>query len=391
MKKLLFKIKYKKFKGVTSLLFVLAVGIVLVVMIAGIAALTVREQRQASNVDLSNRALLAAESGVKAAVAKINTNSAYTKIGCAPGTDFSNILTSAEEITCIEVKSNFNPNYEGFAQRDRAVQIFMGPAFADSAIQPSTLNPNVSPAFIDFKWHSATLDKNITRNIEGITQPGFNYLGSLYPEANNYNNAASIEMSFVYWPTNLNISSVSDSVKVATIFFVPGQADAGFSAVGGRTAVNNLCEGQTNFPGAGNYKCTTIKESGKGGFNVANALGINPNDYNFAIRIKPRYADTHFEFQAYNSSNQNIAIKSAKAQIDVTAKVGNLYRRVKAEKNITPMALESITDSVLYAGTGPNQSTPKGICKNNVISIENNVVLDAPFGRKSWSCPADQF
>jgi len=389
MKKLLFKIKYKKFRGVTSLLFVLAVGIVLVVMIAGIAALTVREQRQASNVDLSNRALLAAESGVKAAAAKINTDSAYTKIGCDPG-DFSNILTPAEEITCIEVKSNFNPNYEGFAQRDRAVQLFMGPAFADTAI-PSNLNPNVSPAFIDFKWHSATLDNTITRTVQGVSQPGYNYTSNLYPEANNYNNAASIEMSFVYWPTNLNISSVSDSVKVATIFFVPGRADAGFSAVGGRTAVNNLCEGQANFPGAGNYRCTTIKEVGKAGFNVANALGIDPNEYNFAIRIKPRYVDTHFEFKAFNSANTSIAVKSAKAQIDVTAKVGNLYRRVKAEKNIIPMALESITDSVLYAGSGPGQNTPKGICKNNIVKIENNVVSDAPFGRKSWSCPADQF
>jgi hypothetical protein len=391
MKRLLLKLKTTKPKGVTSLLFVLAVSIVLVVMIAGIAALTVREQRQASNVDLSNRALLAAESGVKAAVAKINSNPAYTKIGCAPGTDFSNILTSAEEITCVEVRSNFNPNYEGFAQKDRAVQIFMGPAFADTAIQPSNLNPGFSPAYLDLRWHSATLDKNITRTVDGSAQPGFNYLGNLYPEANNYENAASIEMTFVYWPTNLNISSVSDSVKIATVFFVPGRADAGYSATDGRTAVNNLCDGQPNFRDAGNYKCTTIKESGKNGFNVGAALGITPSNFNFAIRIKPRYADTHFELQAFNSANESIGIKSAKAQIDVTAKVGNLYRRVKAEKNLQPLAIESITDSVLYAGNGPDQNSPKGICKNNVTAVENSVIVDAPFGRKSWSCPAAEF
>ena len=68
--------------GVTSLLFVLVIGLLLVVMVAGIAALTVREQQQASNTEQSNRALQTAEAGVKAAVQKLDSDSNY-KIGRA--------------------------------------------------------------------------------------------------------------------------------------------------------------------------------------------------------------------------------------------------------------------------------------------------------------------
>ena len=83
----------------------------------------------------------------------------------------------------------------------------------------------------------------------------------------------------------------------------------------------------------------------------------------------------HFQFTAYDVNNNPIDMKSDKAQIDVTARSGNLYRRIRAEKTVSPSSLESVFDSVLYAGNGANDqaNTRRDICKSMVVRSNNSL------------------
>lgn len=348
------KVEYIKPKGVTSILVVIAVTVILTIIIGGIAALTVRELRQASNTELSNRALQTAESGVKAMVQKLNSDPTYTKTDCAPGI-FENVVTDTnQEITCITSTSQFNGSYESYLEKDNATQVFLGQAY--TSIEADTAN---TPQYLKVSWNEETLDKP-----EIVAYP---VTGELYPGSNEYKYAAGMEITIISWPsTGLSATNA----EVATIFVMPGRDDAGYTSKNpGSTKLTTNC---SNTP----YKCTTKDATGKPGFDIFAALGKTYNaNTKFAIRVKPRYANTHYKIEAFNSSSQTVNIQSSKAQIDVTAKVGNLYRRVKAEKVVLPSSVENVFDSVLFSGNNISDGSSPGICKN-IVTKQNAGVYE---------------
>ena len=346
--------------GVTSLLFVLAISLVLIVMVGGIAALTVREQQQASNTELSNRALQTAEAGVKAAVVKLSDNPNYRKADCsttADDTTFSAIGIADQSITCATVTSLFSTTYEGFLETDRTTQFIYDPTNS-----PGT----ITPYYLKLSWNAPSLGDPAAAALGG----------TLYPDAGAaYENAAMVEMNIVYWPkTSLSgcttgiTATGTCSFKNVTLLFAPNN----------NSNTNNPI---ANTCGTGTYSCTTNNDGANGGFSIATATGIlaaNVGNYNYAIRITPRYKGTHFALTGYKTGGIDIApAQSNKAQIDITAKVGNLYRRVKAEKIITPSAIETIGTSVLYAGRGSSDASSYGICKTAAIYTNANT-LTAP-------------
>ncbi len=367
MKILMGRVISKKQAGVTSLLLVLAIGLILTIMVAGISALSIREQQQARKTDLSSRALQAAEAGVKLAVAKLSVTPTYSKPGCSTvtgDTTFSvdDSLGVNASITCATVTSAFTGAYEGYLSQDRAIQVFAGPSYPGPGGAPA----GPPPSYLNLQWH--TLQDGV------LPSPTTSIL---YPTVTDpdYIAAASIEMTVIYWPGTGTIGT--GSIKSATIFFVPGTIDKGFSAMGGRTTpVDNKCTGTT-------YKCATTKaivsSVVQNGFDLRGALGLTTdatyNSYNMVIRIKPRYSDTHFSLSFFNSVGVVVPIQSTSAQIDVTAKVDNLYRRVKAEKLIYSVAIENVLDSVVYTGKGDNDATNYNICKQMIINASDKVLV----------------
>lgn len=333
----------KKREGVTSILVVIAVAVVLTIIISGIAAVTVRELRQASNTELSSRALQTAEAGVRAMVQKLNAEPTYTKTDCAPG-DFKNVVSDTnQEITCITVSSKFSGSYESYLEKDKATQFFLGEAYTNTA---STANN--TPQYLKISWNEESLDKP--------AKSVYPENGDLYPVTEGYDYPAAMEISIISWPS-AGLSATN--AEVATIFVMPGRADEGYTKGTGRTQLTTNCNNAS-------YKCTTNNTSTKPGFDIFAVLGKSANSTTkFAVRVKPRYANTHYKIEAYNSASQPVNIQSSKAQIDVTAKVGNLYRRVKAEKVVLPSSVENVFDSVLFAGNNVKaDSFDKDICKN---------------------------
>ncbi|MEI6169859.1 MAG: hypothetical protein WCP56_02565 [Candidatus Saccharibacteria bacterium] len=356
MRKFAKKISSSRPKGITSILVVIAVAVILTTIIGGIAALTVREIRQASNTERSSRALQTAESGVKAMAQKLNTEPTYEKTDCDP-TAFSDILSDPnQQITCITSTSKFTGSYESFLDKDNATQVFLGEAY--TATIPDSNN---TPVYLKVSWNNKNLD-----NPAISTYPPNS---SLYPVSAGYNFPAAMEISVISWPSTGISGSNSE---VGTIFLMPGRDDA--SAAFGLTGRPIAGQVKSTCNPSNDYTCSTNDTTaGKVGFNIFAALGKTYNSTTpssnpkFALRIKPRYANTHFKIEAYNAGGTAVNIQSSKAQIDVTAKVGELYRRVKAEKLVLPSSVENVFDSVLFAGnnlTGSGDTASAGICKN---------------------------
>ena len=351
----MYKIAYSiksKHPGVTSLLFVLAIGLLLVIMVAGIAALTVREQQQASNTELSNRALQAAEAGVKAAAQKLEADSNYTKADCAPGSDFSTLsLGSGQSISCITVSRVSQGGWSGYVESDKSQEFFAGPDFSEA--------PN-SPGYLKIEWNDPGLGDS--------SNPVFSIPpAKLYPPSiAGYNNAALIELNVIYWPTR---DANPDSFRTETFLIAPVNSSTSDTDANVRRGVKATCS-------SGNgYNCTTTNAAGQQGFNVKTALNLGLADsvdnYNFDIRIVPRYANTHFKLSAFGTDGAVVAknLLSNYAQIDVTAKSGNLYRRIKAQKQIKPTIYDSVFTSVLYTGKGTNDDSQRDICKNFAVRL----------------------
>ncbi len=371
------KILITKNPGITSILVVIAVAVILTIIIGGIAALTVRELRQASNTELSNRALQTAEAAVKIAARELNTNPTLEKDTCDPNANFKNTNTSAgfknpvtdptQEVTCITIASKFNGNYESYLEKDNATQVFLGEAY--TLTPADTAN---TPRYLKLSWNESSLDK------PALSKYPEN--GELYPVSQEYNYPAAIELTIAYWPSG-GLSASDTNSKVATIFVMPGRNDEGFTNKSGRTRLTTTCD-----PVNGQYTCTTGNTATKPGFDILSALGEQPNsNYKFAVRIKPRYANTHYKLEAYNSSNAAVNLQSSKAQIDVTAKVGNLFRRVKAEKVVLPSSVENVFDSVLFSGNNISDGSSPSICKN-IITKQNAGVYEQVTSSFAQSC-----
>lgn len=374
MIRLMQKLINKKPSGITSLLLVLAIGLTLTVIVAGITTLSIRETQKASSVESSNKALNAAESAIKLAVQKLVSDPNYQQTDCAipaGDTTYSSLTTEAQ-ITCLTVKSVFTTTYESLLQKNRATQLAFG-TIAGSSV----------PKYLQLRWQSKTLD---TGNLP--PDSNYQYEGNLYPEVYQ-TKPASMEITMYYWP---NSSKALGDAKSVTIFLVPGKADAGYSAASPRTQVTNYCDKPGVNPPAGlemgDYRCA-ISNSNTG-FDIRAAMGLASTATidNLVLRIKPRYLDTHFELSAFSSSdvNSKVNIKSTKAQIDVTTKVGNTYRRVKAEKPISALAVESIFDSVVYSGKGVDDNLTTNICKDQVITLNAGTYYKAPLSISTPRC-----
>jgi hypothetical protein len=167
----------------------------------------------------------------------------------------------------------------------------------------------------------------------------------------DYSNApAVVELSLYYWPKNANISPI-DGIKVKTVLLYSTDATTnGFVKI----ANDNIgrLDGSTCIAAySSGYNC-------KVGINLTSILGVNAAGYNIVAKLKPRYKDTDYQASFCTNptgltstdvcSGNAVAVRSSRALIDVTAKVGSLYRRITAE---TEIGGSSFFDDVLYSNS----------------------------------------
>jgi Tfp pilus assembly protein PilX len=334
-------LKYKR-SGATSLLIVMGLALLFVGIITGLTALTVREQQQAGDTDQSNRAIQAAEASAREAAEKL-VAFPDTQLGDCLAATHNNIASHYVppnqpsggdiEIVCRTIKS-VDTTISGYLKQDDDTQIMMNVA----PVQKVTLNwARIGSGSIPSQFGSLA---------------GFS---SLYPGLGGYNRPAMLEVSVLSWPKGtipgsfLSNGSEGTGIRNQTILLVPGA-----------TSPDNL----NSLPRIGSG-CSTPRASGLAcqailDFNSFVAGG-NSSSMDMALRITSRYRDTNFQADFINSSGVAAQVRSSEAEIDVTARSGNLYRRIKAYK---PIGNLSLLDSVLGSGSE--------ICKNLTVTTSPN-------------------
>lgn len=346
---------HAKPQGATSLLLVIGMALVFIVMITGLTSLSIRQSRQASNTDLSNRALATAEASARDAALWIQANPGKDYPDCDSTDPLSTYIPTAEsnnttEIVCRTVTvSSATPS--GQIKKDESVQFF--------TYEQTPATPIVGIDTMSFQW-----GKNSVGLAAGFPAwPTLTDYNALYPNA-----PAVVELSLYYWKKDVNISPVDvtgapNPIKVKTVLLLASSSITGNAAgdtTGGVIIANDntgrltgsTCSTGPALSGPDNYSCRV-------GINLSAVMNVTATDYNIVAKLKPRYKDTDYQASfcpkgtttptSANACNSGaVAVRSSRALIDVTAKVGSLYRRITAE---TEIGGSSFFDDVLYSNS----------------------------------------
>jgi hypothetical protein len=313
-------------------------------MVSGLAIISIREQQQASDTDLSNRAIQAAQAAVRDAAQRLVANPDEEYPNCDPNDPRTHPnIDPSVTIVCRTVT--------------RSSEYLEAPVAQDDSFQINTYKPNgASPNQMVILW-----DQSPSTAIA-------KYLPSqYYVSSDDYKGAAALELSIVYWPrqTGDTTGRINGPVQIYTSLILPGKDD--LSPIQPRSLLSSSCDNRITI-GAGSYNCQifnsneTVQYNGK----TLKTINLNPittsaaANNNIVVRIKPRYADTNVYVQFFRDFTP-VKVQSDEAVIDVTAKAGNLYRRIMATK---PVGSSSAVDSVLFTGGK--------ICKNLTVDENHN-------------------
>lgn len=313
--------------GATSLLVVTAISLVFIAIITGLTALSVREARQALDTDLSNRALAAAESSARDAAVWISQNPGAEYTDCNNTSPYpaelgkytiDNSADNQTSIVCRTVTIN-TTQVNQLIKKDDASQIY--------TYLPSVPGPGVNT--MKLEW--GTLNQ--------VALP------SSYEDYTNLptGSPAAIEVTVVHWPQTgttpiADGEDPSNAVSINTTLLMP---------------TNSNCSA------GGDYLCSV-------NFNL-DTLVPGAVNKNIIVQLKARYNDAKVNAQFYRGSVNTtpVTVQQSRAIIDVTAKVGNLYRRIQAEK---PLGNNSFITDVLNSNAS--------ICKNLTVNADFSLNQD---------------
>lgn len=331
MIKVIFKVKNSAPpSGITSLLLVIAMSLIFVVMIVGLTSLSIRESRQAVYNDLSSRALEAAESSVRDAAQWIDSNPGKSYPQC-DGSDTSGGLTQLQAEYLIKYDMDSSPT--------NPTSIVCRTVTLSTSTPTSTILRDQSTQIMTYLPNNAGVDSmsiawSDPNDLPGINIPNIS-AANLYPTLasywNNNNYPAALEISAIYWTRTTPITS---DLPINTSIIMPSKTN---------------CTTSLNTDG---YYChATIK--------LSTLATTTPLSKNIVIRIRARYHKATYTAKFFNGTTP-VEVQPANAHIDVTAKVGDLYRRITAEKPLPGLNRgNSYIDDVLYSDGN--------ICKNLTV------------------------
>ena len=321
--------KYTKRKlhprGITSLLVVSAIALVFSTIIVGLTSLSIKEAKQALSNDLSNRALAAAVSSAQDASAWVKDNPGKQYPNCdgtgqAP-TTFNPTTANVNNTSLIkyDLTSSSQTNYKTSIVC-RTVTISTntptGQINKDQTVEFFTFLPNGPGATkLNIKWGT---NKKALTVADSDMYPVYPDTASLinYP----VDAAASIEISAVYWPSTANTQAY---LPINSSLIVPTSTPKDLSP---SISTSYITTGSS---------CSTIVKINDYACNVtvdlAHYTGTdNPSNDKIIIILRSRYKNTDYQAKFFDSSNNLLTVNPSQAIIDVTAKVGNYYRRIRA-------------------------------------------------------------
>lgn len=322
-------IKYtpNKERGAVALITAMIVSILLLITTSGMVAVTLKSLKGSTDGAQSTKAYYAAEGGLEEALLKIRNNKAADDCGGS-----ANTPESAKDgvVTCTKVSQEPN-NIIGSVPADSSVQIDLSAVANVRAIQ--------------IEWG---VPENVTYSSTSIP-PYLDGAGnSQFPKRDVWPNTAPavVEMGIVEFPAGT--LSIGD-VKYQQATLVPKSIKAG-----DRTA-NFNGGGIADYTNSSDFSkpvVTSCKQSGT--YQCLAVVGNVDTSKRYMLRLKTRYNGMQYRISVNDGSNKPLAIPGAVYTVDVTARAGDTFRRVKTSFPINGSTSPTSTDGldyVLYSDT----------------------------------------
>ncbi len=331
--------------GATSLLIVVGLSLVLIVIITGLTTLSIRQSQQAVNTDLSNRARIAAEATARDAAQLLNQ---YPDLQ-VPNCDGSGIIGYKTAVLPGDANANNLTKPVISEAADNTTSVVCRTITSIAPVQNQTILKDQSTQFFTYLPTGAGVSNYRLLWGNGGTENQVFGGADTFPATWGTNTPAVIELTFVWWPkvagpigsTNFNSQ---DGLPVKTVVILPRNNNPDPSPINTYDPTVN-CGG---FAGAGTYSGFQYGCEMK--VDIGSMLSIDPNSNNIVMKVKSRYKDSSIQAQFYSDNSfvdsKLVPVKSSNATIDVTAKVGDLYRRITAQK---PVGGNSVIEDVLYS------------------------------------------
>ena len=308
-------------RGGISLLTTIVISILLTLICVSMAGLMVGELRQAEDSDQSIRAYFAAEAGVEDALLTIQNAPGHnvaaqdtcstTQVGSNPTLAY----------TCQLIKIDKN-EVVGTRQREDPVQI-----------NPGTTAWNQ----LRISWHQQGRDSELPSS---YSPPAPNF-----PTGSSWAYPAAMEITALSFPTS-GITPASPTsasgiqTRVALVYPESGSISTavlrGFPAAATNPYVGGYCDRSNVVPSQG-YFCQVT-------------MDVSPIPNVRIVRIRPRYTGANYKIEFLDSAGNSVPVRDQTATIDVTAKAGDVYRRVQANVALSANAAPGL-DYVIYSDT----------------------------------------
>ncbi len=331
----------RKQKGGASLLVTVVLAVLLLGVVGGLTTLSVRELRQASNTEQSNRALTAAESYVQKLGNKISSSNFKFIDSCQ--TDDTLKQTENIEITCYSVSAGKGDYAEKELDRDRSMRLEL-------------TNLATPIASMSMEWST-------------VPATDFFSLTGWPASDGNGQTAAAIESTFVWWDgapiTPVNDANGDYGFKINKYLTKPG---------GTSGPIATECSSDPDTAYSDGYFCRTKTAQKISIKTVTNLDAVS----NLVVKVTPRYNSSRVRLKFYDANGKQLEIPLPYAKIDVTARANNLYRRVIATKDLSPTSTFDFLDgNVLFSG--------KNICKSLQVNDQYKPVAGGD-GKNDSSC-----
>ncbi|MEX0668620.1 MAG: pilus assembly PilX N-terminal domain-containing protein [Candidatus Saccharimonadales bacterium] len=336
--------------GAVSMITVIFVTIILAVMVIGFVRLMVSEQRQSTDDDLSNRAFYAAESGIedaKSALADYMADSAEFNAemldrfdDCEPFGEGHLIADPSleTEITCQLVKTSLpDVQVDGSA----AWSSFMIPLSGEQSFNRFRL-----------EWHNPANDGENYSLKSNNSLPTTNNWGS---GGNPYPAAMKVTLVKQGISSNTSREDVINSTRI--VYLLP--TSGGVSTL--NTASSNFGLGDSSPQGV---NCTNSSQTQDDSYSCrVDFTNLLPGSNDYYVILTPLYTSTSIKLSLRDNGGNLINIVDAQAEVDVTARAGDIFRRVRARVLLSDPAIALVSDLAV----GANE-----ICKDYILREDPN-------------------
>ncbi|MDX1765797.1 MAG: pilus assembly PilX N-terminal domain-containing protein [Candidatus Saccharimonadales bacterium] len=313
-------ILHKNEHGAIALITVMFMALLLTVLTTSFIRITVNEQRQATDDDLTKRAFFAAESGIedaKIALDRYLNETDYDEADlngedCDPAQDLQKVIEDGlndgidAAYTCqlISIRGlTYEAEIDAWSSRTIPLNAVLSSGAASTF---STMT---------IKWHDPGRDSN-PYSLRGAADIEF-------PDISGWGDQVSlIRLQVTSYPTT-NPNFTSSDVDNTVIFLNPtapsGAGDIDFTAAGvdGSLTRGNCTAGVS----PGSYACE------------ATLAGFDDADRNYFVRISSLYRKATVEVTLDGGTK---LLDGVAATIDVTGRAGDVYRRVQASVSLKP-------------------------------------------------------